>query len=229
MNVALITARGGSKGLPGKNIALLNGKPLIVWTILAAQKAESVDAVYVSTEDAAIAEVSKQAGAQVIPRPAELAQDDTSSEPVIEHAINYLKKQSLKVNSVTLLQPTSPLRAAQHIDEAYRIYADSDANCVLSVIEPAHSAAKAYKLNSDGSLSGLLSLDAPYMRRQDLPRTVHPNGAIYIFSTAAFEAGGGIPRQNVYPYIMSEEASVDIDRASDLQLAEQIMEKTQHG
>lgn len=91
MNVALITARGGSKGLPGKNIALLNGKPLIVWTILAAQNAASVDAVYVSTEDAAIAEVSKQAGAQVIPRPAELAQDDTSSEPVIAHAINYLK------------------------------------------------------------------------------------------------------------------------------------------
>ncbi|KPD21776.1 acylneuraminate cytidylyltransferase family protein [Idiomarina zobellii] len=229
MNVALITARGGSKGLPGKNIALLNGKPLIVWTILAAQKAASVDAVYVSTEDQAIAKVSQQAGVQVIPRPAELAQDDTSSEPVIAHAINYLKKQPLNVTSVTLLQPTSPLRSAQHIDEAYRIYANSDANCVLSVIEPAHSAAKAYKLNSDGSLSGLLSLDAPYMRRQDLPRTVHPNGAIYIFSTAAFEAGGGIPRQNVYPYIMSEEASVDIDRASDLQLAEQIMERMQYG
>jgi CMP-N,N'-diacetyllegionaminic acid synthase len=225
MNIALITARGGSKGLPRKNVLPLVGHPLISWTIKAALTAKCIDVVYVTTDDNEIATVSEQYGALVIPRPADLAQDNTGSEPVIAHAIEYLQAQQKVMEQVFLLQPTSPLRSAKHIDAAYQQYMQLSAACLISVFEPKHTPAKAYKVNADGTITGLLHDSAPYTRRQDLPVAVQPNGAIYLFSAGNFMQHRQIPRHNVVPYIMTHTESVDIDSAEDLALAATLLEK----
>jgi len=223
MNVAIITARGGSKGLKRKNVLEFNGKPLIAWTIEAALSSQKIDLCYVTTEDEEIAEVSKKFGARVISRPEELAGDLTSSEDVLIHALTEIKKEEAKVSTAVLLQPTSPLRDAKDIDSAMSKYYESKAGCVISVYEPSHSAAKAYKLNLDGSIVGLMDESAPYRPRQELPRTFQPNGAIYIFGVDAFLASGKIPRENVYPFEMSESKSTDIDDINDFKKAEEQM------
>ncbi len=225
MNIALITARGGSKGLPRKNILELSGLPLIAWTIKAAQQARSIDAVYVSTEDDEIATVSRGFGAEVIVRPDELAQDASGSEPVIAHALMELVQQGVVVHRVCLLQPTSPMRSHSHIDEAFTRLENKGAHCVLSVFEPSHSAAKAYQLKSDGSITGLLFDDAPYTPRQTLPVTYQPNGAIYWFLADQFLAHQKIPRTQVFPYVMDEYHSIDIDTIEDFKNAQARLEK----
>jgi len=224
MNIGLITARGGSKGLPRKNILDLNGIPLIAWTIKAAQESKNIDRIFVSTEDEDIINIAKRFGAEIIIRPAKLAQDDTSSEPVIEHAIYYLRNNNIPVKTVCLLQPTSPLRTNIDIDNSYNLFQEKDTNCIISVIESEHSASKAYKRNPDGSISGLLFEDAPYCRRQDLPETYHPNGAIYLFLVGSFLKESRIPRTKVYPYIMAPLMSLDIDTKEDLIKVEKIIQ-----
>ncbi|WP_299016317.1 acylneuraminate cytidylyltransferase family protein [uncultured Photobacterium sp.] len=223
MLVAIITARGGSKGLPRKNILPLKGTPLIGWTINAALESNCVDLVYVTTDDEEIASVSKQCGASVIPRPAELAQDTMSSEPVIQHAIEWLASQDIHPDSFALLQPTSPLRTSKHIDEAFHFFQESNAQCVISVFEPSHTPIKAYVETQNGTITGLYGADAPYTRRQDLPRAFQPNGALYIFDRESFMCEAQIPRENVFPYIMSESDSADIDTQEDLNRVEQLL------
>lgn len=225
MNVALITARGGSKGLPRKNILSLSGKPLIAWTIESANGSNNIDHVYVSTEDDEIAFISRKFGAKVISRPVELSKDATSSEPVIEHAIKFLLNEGFAVENICLLQPTSPLRTYKHIDQAFELYRRKNAKCVLSVFEPRHTPVKAYKLNMDGSISGLLYDDAPYCRRQDLPVAFQPNGAIYLFNSTDFLINSQIPRNCVYPLVMSESESADIDTFDDLKEVESIIKR----
>lgn len=223
MNISIITARGGSKGLPRKNIQEIFGRPLLAWSIKAAQDSITVDRVYVSTEDSEIADISRSYGAEIIERPLALAQDDTGSEAVIEHALEGLAKSTLTIDNVCLLQPTSPLRTGKHIDEAFEVMVSKHANCVISVFEPRHSAAKAYKLNSDGSITGLLFDDAPYTPRQNLVETYQPNGAVYWFDANQFMIDGKIPRCSVYPYVMSEVDSVDIDTIEDFEKAEWLL------
>lgn len=217
--IALIPARGGSKGLPRKNICALYGKPLIAWTIEAALKSKHIDKVVVSSEDLEIQGVSKEYGAEIISRPVELASDISSSESVISHAIEYIETEE-NATIIVLLQPTSPLRTAEHVDNAFEYYLREKANSVIGVFEPKHTPVKSYIENKDGSLSGLYSSLAPYTRRQDLPRAFQPNGAIYIFSVVEFKKHNQIPREKVYPYIMSEQDSVDIDTLEDLVIAE---------
>lgn len=223
--VALIPARGGSKGLARKNVLPVNGKPLIAWTIEAALSSLYIDKVYVSTEDEEIARVSEAFGAQVISRPTELASDEASSIDVIAHAISWLEQHAIDCDVMTLLQPTSPLRTAQCIDNAFALYRDKEADFVISVFEPQHTPVKAYIAQYDGSISGLFSDDAPYQRRQDLPRAFQPNGAIYIFSVAAFKCNNHFPKSNTFPYVMSEHLSADIDTQQDLDVVEKRMKE----
>lgn len=225
MRIALITARGGSKGLPRKNILKLNGMPLIGWTIKAAQECESIDLVYVSTEDAEIAEVSRSLGAEVIPRPELLATDSATSESVIEHAISWLESMNIDTQQIALLQPTSPLRTSTHLNEALEILFNSNADCIISVFEPTHTPIKAYIQSENGFIAGLYSKKAPYMRRQDLPQAYQPNGAIYAFHKAAFQEFNQIPRDKVLPYVMSELESEDIDTIDDFLKVEQILKE----
>jgi CMP-N,N'-diacetyllegionaminic acid synthase len=225
MRIALITARGGSKGLPRKNILPLNGMPLISWTIQAALRANSIDKVFVSTEDAEIAAISKLFGAEIINRPRALATDSASSDVVIEHAIKYFEAQDYKPEVIVLLQPTSPLRTFQHIDDAFKLYKQKKANMVLSVSEPSHTPIKAYAEQSDGSIKGIYSDDAPYKRRQDLPRSFQPNGAIYLFNVKSFNQSNRIPRDKVYPFVMLKKESADIDTLEDLQSVENYLKR----
>lgn len=226
MIIALITARGGSKGLPKKNIIPLNGKPLICWTIDAAIKSNCISSVYVSTDDNEIKEVSKKSGAECIDRPKELATDTSSSEEVVLHAIEYFKSIRLPVKTIVLLQPTSPLRTSHDIDEALEVFHRKNAKLVLSVFQPAHTPIKAYISNESGELKGLYAEEAPYMRRQDLPIAFQPNGAIYIFDSLNFMENRYFPRTKVFPYIMSEQDSVDVDTLDDLiQIERQIKER----
>ncbi|OCQ20194.1 CMP-sialic acid synthetase [Pseudoalteromonas luteoviolacea] len=222
-NYAIITARGGSKGLKRKNVLSLAGKPLIGWTIEAAKRSASIDKVYVSTEDTEIASISKTFGAEVIPRPMSLAQDDSSSEDVLTHAIKFLGLEDKPSYNICLLQPTSPCRSNEHIDESFQIYERHNAKCVISVFEPKHPPGKAYKVLDDGSIVGVLSPSAPYTRRQDLPTTVQPNGAIYWFNVGAYLEHNLIPRESVFPYVMSEQSSTDIDDINDFLVAESIL------
>ncbi|MFG0885955.1 cytidylyltransferase domain-containing protein [Vibrio sp. CJQ_6] len=222
-NFALITARGGSKGLPRKNVLPLKGKPVIAWTIEASMKCPQIDRVVVTTDDEEIADVSRKFGAEVINRPSHLATDEATSEAVISHAIAELEKTE-NITTIVLLQPTSPLRNSSHISDALALHNEQGATCTISVFEPSHCPAKAYRLNENGTISGLYGAAAPYTRRQDLPTTYQPNGAIYIFSVDSFKQFNQIPREDVYPYEMSEKQSADIDTLEDLLNIERIME-----
>ncbi|CAH6817463.1 cytidylyltransferase domain-containing protein [Vibrio splendidus] len=218
--IGLITARGGSKGLPRKNVLPLNGMPLIGLTINAAKQCDLVSDVYVSTDDEEIAEVSKAFGAKVIPRPAELASDTASSIDVVSHTITWLENQAVTCENMVLLQPTSPLRTSEHLNNALIQYMDNNASFVISVFEPTHTPIKSYIQQSDGSIQGLYSDEAPYMRRQELPKAFQPNGAIYAFSVTEFKKINHFPRNNVFPFIMSEAESADIDTIEDFKLVE---------
>lgn len=223
--IALITARGGSKGLPRKNILCVNGKPLIEWTIRAAQTCSLIDRVFVSTEDEEISAISSELGAEIIVRPKELATDTASSVDVILHAIDWFAQQGIVSEDLVLLQPTSPLRTSRHLDEALTLYREKSAQAVISVFEPAHTPIKSYIECQDGSIQGLFSEEAPYMRRQDLPRAFLPNGAIYAFSIEEFNRGKHFPRDEVFPYLMSEKDSLDIDESADLIAVEKRMKE----
>jgi CMP-N,N'-diacetyllegionaminic acid synthase len=225
MKIALITARGGSKGLLRKNVLPLNGNPLISWTIQAALQSHCIEKVYVSTDDAEISSVSKLYGAEVIDRPSEFAADSSSSEVVIEHAIMYLEEQGYDIEIIVLLQPTSPLRTSQHIGDAFELYKQTNANIVISVFEPEHTPIKAYVEQADGSMRGIYSDDAPYKRRQDLPRSFQPNGAIYMFDVQSFKKLNRMPRDKVYPFVMRTNESTDIDTFEDLERVEKYLKR----
>ncbi|WP_232368028.1 cytidylyltransferase domain-containing protein [Alteromonas mediterranea] len=220
--VALIPARGGSKGLPKKNKRLLSGKPLISHTIDAAKEAKRITGIFVSSDCEDILHIGKTLGVQCIRRPLELATDEASSESVIEHAITHFNLHNIVADTIVLLQPTSPLRNGKHIDEALDVYFHRNANMVLSVFEPKHTPIKAYIETNEG-LHGLYNASAPYTRRQDLPRAFQPNGAIYVINQISYSQYNLFPRTRVFPYVMSEKLSLDIDTLDDFLQIEQLM------
>jgi CMP-N-acetylneuraminic acid synthetase len=217
VELALITARGASKGLPGKNIIDLAGKPMIVYTIDAALQSGVAKRVLVSTDDAAIAEVSRAAGAEVLMRPAGLAQDHSSSLDVIEHA---LAECNLTAGYFCLLQPTSPLRNAKHLREAAEMLENSGATSVISVSELDHHPLKSLIRQTDGSYAPVRQLGDLISARQALPQAIAPNGAIYFCDIPRFRAGEGLFYPDTAFYLMSARDSVDIDSHTDLVRAE---------
>lgn len=221
--VALITAKGVSKGLPGKNKKIMLGEPLIYWSIQAALDAESVQQVIVSSDDDEILALAEYYGAQSLRRPDALCRDSTPSDAVIEHAIKTHPDCSCA--DICLLQPTSPLRTAKHIDEAYAMFHSRSCHAVIGVVKPPYNAAKAYKINADGSIQGLLSKDAPYQPRQQLPENCFPNGAIYWFNATQFLKTSSIPRDVIFPYEMSLQDSIDIDDLDDFNRATALLEE----
>ena len=219
--LAIIPARGGSKGVPRKNIRDVAGKPLIAWTILAAKAAASLDRVVVSTEDDEIAGIARQWGAEVIVRPQDLAEDKTATLPVLRHVVASLADQGYRPDAVMTLQPTSPLRTSVHIDEAAALFvADPDADSLVSVVDVPHIFHPRSVMRRDERGYLVPYLDGPAVtRRQDKEPVFARNGAaIYITRTArlAHYVFGG--RLLAYP--MSVETSLDVDAEADLVLAE---------
>ncbi|MBV5331743.1 acylneuraminate cytidylyltransferase family protein, partial [bacterium] len=177
--MAIIPARGGSKGVPRKNLQLVGGKPLIAWTILAAQQSALVQDYWVSTDDAEIAAVARDWGAAVFGRPAAIAGDRSPMIEVIAHALETAESvKGRPYATVLLLQPTAPLRLAEDIDGALSALEKSAADSVISVyrVEDAHPA-RMYRLENE--LLVPLHPEPPGSLRQDLPAVYHRNGAIY--------------------------------------------------
>ncbi|WP_110650631.1 cytidylyltransferase domain-containing protein [Salinicola peritrichatus] len=223
MHVAIITARGGSKGIYRKNLALLNGHPLIAWTIAAALKSGVFDNIIVSSDDSEILSTSVLYGASPLLRPSHLATDTASSFETLMHAVHKFQEDvNDKLDCVTLLQPTSPLRNEEHIKEASACLTEQ-ANGVISVYQPSPHPMKAYRIDNNGNMEGMYGSDMPYRPRQSLPKYCYANGAIYIFRYASLKNNDKFPHENIMPYFMSQADSVDIDAQEDLILAEKIL------
>lgn len=222
--IAIIPARGGSKGIPRKNIKELEGKPLIAYTIEEALKSKYLDHVFVSTEDPEIAKVSKECGAQVIDRPSSLAKDTSKTVDAILHAVEYLEKKDIHPHIVVLLQPTSPLRNTEDIDAAVKVFLDNECDSVISVCEPDHSPFWCFTL-SGKYLQPLFDKKFDNTRRQDLPKVVIPNGAIYVSSPESIRKYEGFYGDQTIPYCMSPERSIDIDTPLDFTIAEVLIRK----
>lgn len=224
----LITARGGSKRLPQKNILNLAGKPLIAWTIQAALKARQIQEVIVSTDSEKIASISKKFKAKVpFIRPAELSSDKATSYDVVKHALDFYKKNFKKeFEFLLLLQPTSPLRTTADIEKAIRLLKTKNADAVVSVCETDHSPQNCNVLPPDNSLKNFLKKEMKSSRSQDLPKFYRINGAIYLCRVEKFlfEKTFFLSK-NIFAFIMEKENSIDIDTRLDFDLAETILNR----
>jgi CMP-N,N'-diacetyllegionaminic acid synthase len=223
--VAIIPARGGSKGIPHKNTALLNGRPLIDYTIQAALGSRNIGGTYVTSDSEAILEMARRLGAGAIKRPDELATDTASSESVVKHAISHMRSvMKVDPHIIVLLQPTSPLRNSEDIDLAFAAFFRSRANALISGMEPKLHPLKQMIIAQDGTLKTLTEdRTAPSKARQLLPRAFQPNGAIYIIETEVFLRTGLFVTDKTVPYYMDESKSIDIDTPEDLDKAERCL------
>ena len=219
--LALIPARGGSKGIPRKNIKPIAGKPLIAWAIEAAFRSQLLQAVVVSTEDERIAEVARQWGAQVpFLRPPDLAQDDTPGIDPVLHALEQLPE----FDAVLLLQPTSPLRTTEDIDTCIRLAQHTQASSVVSVSEPETHPYWTYRLGTDQRLQTLIDVP-PISRRQELPPVYAMNGALYYARVDWLRRHRTFVTSETVAYVMPPERSVDVDTLLDWKLAELLLQE----
>lgn len=225
--LGVITARGGSKGIPGKNIKLFLGKPLIWHTIDTAQKSGVFDRLILSTDDEKIAEVAKEYGCEVpFMRPKELAGDATPHLPVLQHAVQFLKeKENYNQDYVMILQPTSPLRRSFHLKEAADLILKEKADSLISVsLVPKHfhpdwqfvkDAGNRLKIFTGEKVKNITR------RRQDLSDTYFKNGAIFLFKPELlFADNPSIYGDDVLAYIMDEKYNANIDTMEDWKFAE---------
>lgn len=219
--IAIIPARGGSKGLPKKNLYPLCGLPLIHYSITAASQSHLFEQVVVSSDDPDILSYAESNGAYSLMRPNTLAGDTSPTDPVIEHCIESLDLTDQDI--LCLLQPTSPLRTAEHIQNAMTLYNNNKPKAVIAVTQPDKTPYKAYKLDDNGFLVGIVGPEYPYTPRQLLPDTFYPNGALYIFSVEDFLAKRQIPREALIPFLMPREESVDVDTQDDIAMIETIL------
>lgn len=221
--LGVITARGGSKGIPGKNLKLLGGRPLIAYTIDAARQSGALDRLILSTDDPAIAEVGRSMGCEVpFIRPADLALDQTPHLPVMQHAVEWLAaNDGYRPDLVLILQPTSPLRRAEHVREAVSLAQTSGADSVVGVSAvPVHyHPLRTLRVDPDGTavlfVSGK-SVRHRDKRRQDLPPVWAMNGAIYVFRTGTlFDPEPSLFGERSVAYPMPHPSGLSIDDPDD--------------
>jgi CMP-N,N'-diacetyllegionaminic acid synthase len=229
--LGLITARGGSKSIPRKNVLDVAGKPLIAWTIEAAFASESLDRTIVSTDDHEIAEVCRDWGAEVpFIRPPELARDDSSHHSVAVHALQWLENQEgLRPEYLMLLQPTSPLRKAEDIDGAIRFARERQADSVVGVGESERHPYLLQRITSDSTLVGFIA-DAPRpgsvsIRRQVLPPAYFVNGAIYLIKPDLLRNLKTFLSPGSLAYVLPKERSFEVDETWELDLVRMMLEK----
>ena len=224
--LGLITARGGSKGVPGKNVKLLAGKPLIVWTIEAALTSGRINRLILSTDSDEIADVAKSAGCEVpFIRPPALATDTATSNDVIRHALETIDSAD---HRVVLLQPTSPLREAQDINGCLDAQAASDGPFAVSVCVADPPPEYIFRVGAGQRLSPVVARPKA-SRRQDLPMTYTLNGAVYVFERTWFLTTGELNITEAVPYEMPAERSIDIDIEMDFKFAEMWMMRREFG
>ncbi|MFA5276262.1 MAG: acylneuraminate cytidylyltransferase family protein [Candidatus Omnitrophota bacterium] len=225
--LALIPARGGSKGLPRKNIRLLMGKPLLAWTIKQAKSSKYLDGLIVSTDDLRIANIAKRYGAKVpFSRPKNLATDKAIMMDVVLHAIKWMEANDDLYDLIMLLQPTSALRRSGDIDRAIKLLFTKKAQAVVSVCQETHHPYGANILPKTGWLGAFIRPEVVNKNRQELPVFYRINGAIYLAYRTYLKQNRQFLGKKTYAYIMPVERSVDIDTALDLEFAKFFLSKT---
>lgn len=219
--IAIIPARSGSKGLPNKNIRLLNGKPLLAYSILQAQETGIIDEIFLSTDSQEYADIAIQYGANVpFLRSDVLASDSASTWDCVEEALEQYSKIGKEYDLFVVLQPTSPLRTAGDIIHALNKMLLNNADSVVSVCEADHSPLLCNTLPEDLSLKKFIRSEITSKTRQELPTYYRINGAIYAVGTSYFLNAQNIYAGNSIAYVMPRERSVDIDTLFDFSLAE---------
>ena len=224
MNIlVIIPARGGSKGIPHKNVKELNGKPLICYSIDAARQLATDENICVSTDDDVIIKVVEDYGLKVhFKRPAELATDCAGTNGVLLHALEFYEKQGRKYDVVVLLQPTSPFRETKSLKEAVALYT-SDIDMVVSVKE---AATNPYYNSFEEDAEGLLVIskgDGTIERRQDAPKVWEFNGSIYVINSTRLKEVGLSKLNRIRKYVMDDLHSIDIDSMFDWYMAEKVI------
>jgi CMP-N-acetylneuraminic acid synthetase len=225
---AIITARGGSKRLPRKNVLDLAGKPLIAWTIEAAKRVSKIEDIIVTTDSEEIEQVANEFGARVpFKRPEYLSNDTATSFDVVKHCLDYLNEvEDKQVEYLILLQPTSPLRTNEDLEKAILLLEEKGASAVVSVCPTEHSPLWSNTLDESLSLDSFLRDEVKNTRSQDLPSFYRLNGAIYICKVSEFlKEKSFFLSKNSFAYVMSTEDSVDIDTKLDFIVADFLLKQ----
>ena len=222
--LGFIPARGGSKGVPGKNIKILAGKPLLAYTTEVALRAKSLDKVLLSTDDEKIAELGIKLGVEVpFIRPAELALDSTPTLPVVQHALEFLKKSGEEYDAVCILQATNPLRKAEDIDACVKMFEVGNFDCVFSTSEIPldHNPYWAFIENDEGLLHLATGGTEPITRRQLLPKAFKREGSIYVTRSKTILENNSLYGEKVGGYLLDLPVSINIDTMEDWKRAEE--------
>lgn len=226
--IAIIPARGGSKGLPGKNIKELKGKPLIAYTIEAALKSKGIDKVVVSTDDQDIADVAIRFGAEVpFMRPDYLASDTSSAVDVYIHAVETLRDiYGINIDKFAVLLPTAPLRGYVHIEEALELFYEKNADTLVSMKDAPVPISWYFCADDCARVKNLgVGAGSPTINRQKNEQLYIPNGAIYILDYNLLKTKRTYYSDNTIMYHMKDEDSVDIDTLQDFEYAEFLLDK----
>jgi CMP-N-acetylneuraminic acid synthetase len=234
--LAVIPARGGSRGIPQKNLRRIAGKSLLAYTAEAARGSRRLERTILSTDDAAIAEAGQALGIEVpFMRPSDLAEDATPMLPVLQHAVRQMADRGFAADAVVLLQPTSPLRRAEHIDAAVDLLESTGADTVVTVVEVPHQfnpvsvfrveGDRVQPLSGGAAEGGRHESSAPVLRRQDKPRVYARNGPAVLAIRVAQLERGAFYSGDTRALMMSSEDSLDIDSPSDLDLLEFILSR----
>ncbi|MFN0109779.1 MAG: cytidylyltransferase domain-containing protein [Blastocatellia bacterium] len=226
--LGLIPARGGSKGVPRKNIRLLAGKPLLAYTAEAALASKRLTRIILSTDDKEIAEVGRACGLEVpFLRPAELAEDTTPTLPVVQHAVQFLEAQGERFDAICLLQPTNPLRQASDIDGCIDLLERAEADTVFTMlaVPSEHNPHWVYFKNADGSLRLSTGDATPIPRRQSLPPAFHREGSVYVTRRDVVMIENSLYGAQVIGFEIERSRSVNIDNLEDWAKAESLIRK----
>jgi len=223
--LGLVPARGGSKGVPGKNVRPLAGHTLLEYTSRAARESGVLDRVILSTDAPEIADAGRRAGLEVpFMRPASLAADDTPMLPVIEHALAETAKHGWVPSIIVLLQPTSPLRQPDHIRDAVNLLRETNADSVVTVVEIPRHLSPDYVMRIDGGrLKPFLPGGQRITRRQDARPAYSRDGTVYAFRRSTLERWGGIYGDDCRPLLIDVRESLSIDTQDDWEQAERVL------
>ncbi len=224
--LAIIPARGGSKGIPGKNIKLLCGKPLIVYTIEAAVTAKSIDQIILSTDDPEIAKIASKYDVEIpFMRPKELAQDNSLAIDNYIYTIERLNREfNCNYEEFVVLLPTVPLRTSEDIDKAVELFSQKNAKSVISCTTLHHPLEWIFSINDDGIIQRNKEIDIKkMMNRQESKHVYIPNGAVYVFKYSLLKEKNSYYSDETYAYVMPPERSVDIDTEIDFKFAEYLI------
>lgn len=228
-SIAVIPARSGSKGLKDKNIKALAGKPLLAYTVEAALESGRFDIVHVSTDSSLYADIAKKYGADVpFLRGADISTDTASTWDVVRFVLKEYEKSGFLFGTVSVLQPTSPLRTSEDIKDAFRFFEKKKAKMISSVCEMEHSPLWSNTLPEDLSMADFEKEEAAFIPRQAQPTYYRENGAIYILKTDHLFHANNIYKDGCYAYIMEQGHSVDIDGEMDFHMAEFLMKGFGH-